>query len=125
MGGRLVIALVRHPPPHVAAGICYGSTDLGLADPASVASLAVRLRALPGTLWTSPLRRCRSVADAVGPNLVEARLRELDFGAWEGLAWSDIPRAALDAWAADPLKCGAAGRRARGGARDTCDRVLR
>ena len=26
---------------------------------------------------------------------------ELDFGAWEGLPWDDVPRAALDAWAAD------------------------
>ncbi len=26
---------------------------------------------------------------------------ELDFGAWEGQRWDDVPRAALDAWAAD------------------------
>ena len=30
------------------------------------------------------------------------RLMELDFGAWEGLPWDDVPREALDAWAADP-----------------------
>jgi alpha-ribazole phosphatase len=28
-------------------------------------------------------------------------LREMNFGAWEGLHWADIPRAELDAWAAD------------------------
>lgn len=28
---------------------------------------------------------------------------ELDFGAWEMRPWADIDRAALDAWAADPL----------------------
>ncbi len=28
----------------------------------------------------------------------------MDFGAWEGQAWSAIPRAEIDAWAADPLR---------------------
>lgn len=49
------------------------------------------------------------------PLRVEPNLQELAFGAWEGVAWSEVPRAALDAWAADPLgfappggECGAA-----------------
>jgi alpha-ribazole phosphatase len=29
---------------------------------------------------------------------VDARLAEMDFGAWEGLAWNAVPRAELDAW---------------------------
>ena len=33
----------------------------------------------------------------------DARLLELDFGTWEGMRWNDVPRAALDLWAADPL----------------------
>jgi alpha-ribazole phosphatase len=41
---------------------------------------------------------------------VEPRLQELNFGAWEGLAWDAIPREEIDAWAADPL-----GYRPRGG----------
>ena len=55
------------------------------------------------TVWTSPARRCRLVADAVGPHRADERLQELDFGSWEGLAWDDVPRASLDDWAADPL----------------------
>lgn len=31
----------------------------------------------------------------------DSRLAELDFGDWEGRCWDDVPRAALDAWAAD------------------------
>lgn len=28
---------------------------------------------------------------------------EMDFGLWEMQAWNDLPRTALDAWAADPM----------------------
>jgi alpha-ribazole phosphatase len=31
----------------------------------------------------------------------DERLLEMDFGSWEGRRWDDIPRADLDAWAAD------------------------
>ncbi len=98
-----MIVLMRHPPLAIAAGICYGRNDLDIADPADVARIAEQVRAVRGTVWTSPLRRCRTVADAIGTNHVDARLIEMDFGAWDGMAWDDIPRAALDAWAADPL----------------------
>ncbi len=30
-------------------------------------------------------------------------LLEIDFGTWEGRPWDDIPREALDRWAADPV----------------------
>ena len=94
-----MIALVRHPPVE-AAGRCYGRLDLPLRDP--VDALAAQLRQLAGIVWTSPSQRCRSVAAACGPHRLDARLAELDFGAWEGHSWDEVPRAALDAWAADP-----------------------
>jgi alpha-ribazole phosphatase len=98
-----VIALVRHPPVLIAPGICYGRHDLTIADPADIEHIVAQVRAIRGAVWTSPLRRCRVVADAIGANHVDARLIEMDFGDWDGVAWDDIPRAALDAWAADPL----------------------
>lgn len=96
--------LIRHPLPDVAPGTCYGRTDLGLAEDA--AAVAARLRAhLPAAapLYSSPLQRCRLLAQALhaAPRF-DARLMEMDFGAWEMQAWQDIDRAALDAWAADP-----------------------
>jgi alpha-ribazole phosphatase len=97
------VMLIRHPAVLVVApGTCYGRRDLPL-DPGAADDLA-RLRAVvagfAGTVRSSPARRCRAVAGAGA--IIDARLRELDFGAWEGVAWDAVPRAALDLWAADP-----------------------
>ena len=99
--------LVRHPAPDVTPGICYGRLDVDLS-PAGVAALEPMRAALAASgiarVVTSPARRCLRLACALTPApTVDERLQELDFGAWEGLAWDAVPRAALDQWAADPL----------------------
>ena len=103
--------LVRHARPLVAPGICYGSMDVE-ADADHTWECATQLaQQLPDDvqIWTSPQRRCRALCDALsalrpGLNVREdARLREMDFGCWEGVAWEDIRRAALDAWTRDFL----------------------
>lgn len=97
--------LIRHPPPQVAAGVCYGRTDLALAD--DVAAAAARIGPqLPShsPLFTSPLRRCRQLAEALHPApQSDERLQEMHFGDWEMTPWHLIQREALDGWAADPL----------------------
>lgn len=98
------VFLIRHPRPAVAADTCYGASDLDLAG--NALDCAARLRAmLPAhvPLYSSPLRRCRRLAEALhdAPNY-DARLREMDFGAWELRSWNEIPRAQIDAWAAAP-----------------------
>jgi alpha-ribazole phosphatase len=97
--------LIRHPTPQVAAGICYGRTDLELAE--DVAAAAARIGPqLPLRLpvFTSPLQRCRQLADALHPApRSDPRLQEMNFGAWEMRPWNQIQREALDGWAADPL----------------------
>jgi alpha-ribazole phosphatase len=97
--------LVRHPPPAVAAGTCYGRTDLPLAaDPAACAGALRALLPADAPLYSSPLLRCRRLAELLHPApVIDARLRELDFGEWEMQRWDAIDRAALDAWAGDPL----------------------
>jgi len=96
--------LVRHLPPLVAPGVCYGRTDLA-TDPAVQALALPALRAaLPANapLYSSPLQRCAVLAHALGgPVTFDARLAELDFGAWEMQPWDAIARADIDAWAAD------------------------
>jgi alpha-ribazole phosphatase len=106
------LVLIRHPAPAVEAGICYGRSDVPLAGDARASSdlLFARLATLgvppPKALWTSPLRRCSSVAAWLARRCrcvatADARLQEMDFGAWERMRWDAIDRAAIDAWAAD------------------------
>jgi alpha-ribazole phosphatase len=99
------IRLIRHPRPLVAPGVCYGRSDLPPAEDPT--TCAARLQPqLPTHLpvFTSPLRRCLALAQVLHPSpVVDHRLIEMDFGAWEMRAWDDIPRSELDAWSAAPL----------------------
>ena len=101
------VILVRHTRPRVAAGVCYGVTDLDVAPTFDDEAAAV-VATLPASdrLVSSPLRRCRRLAERIGAAqgivpVLDERLRELDFGTWEGVPWDAIPRTELDAWAAD------------------------
>jgi alpha-ribazole phosphatase len=98
------IVLVRHPPARVAPGICYGRLDLQLRD--GIGALAADPAFIGITrVWTSPARRCRELALAIsGEAISDPRLLELDFGAWEGRPWDEVPRVLLDEWAAAPLE---------------------
>lgn len=97
--------LIRHPPPEVAAGICYGRTDLALATDVGAVAMEIARRLPPGIpVFSSPLRRCRELAMALDPApRIDARLVEMDFGEWEMTPWEGIQRTALEGWAADPL----------------------
>lgn len=98
----MILHLIRHPPPSIAPGICYGRLDVSAEIPA--AAIAALRAQLPSGLpvYSSPLRRCLDLAHRLHPApVVDARLAEMDFGAWEGRSWDAIPRAELDAWAAD------------------------
>jgi len=105
------IVLIRHPEPLIAPGICYGRLDLAL-NPVGLEK-ASTIAANPSLndvtrIWTSPSQRCRIVADILGDTLqiapmVDPRLQEFDFGEWEKKPWDDVPRQALDRWAADPV----------------------
>jgi alpha-ribazole phosphatase len=100
--------LVRHPRPAVATGVCYGASDVAVADSELDAAVAaLRAAGLPGDLpvYASPLRRCAALARRLQPRRLhlDVRLAEMDFGAWELQRWDVIPRAAIDAWTADLL----------------------
>ena len=103
------LILVRHTRPLVEDNVCYGATDLDLAATfEDEAARVVERLPLVDRLVTSPLGRCRRLAERIGAArglvpVIDARLREMDFGAWEGVPWNAIAREELDAWAADFL----------------------
>lgn len=108
------LILLRHPPPDVAPGVCYGQTDLPVDATkfdATVAAMRQKLATLldgrrPLAIHCSPLQRARdaaqSIAESFGmPVTEDARLSEMHFGEWEMQAWNTIDRDQLDAWAND------------------------
>ncbi|MEO0913336.1 MAG: alpha-ribazole phosphatase family protein [Pseudomonadota bacterium] len=102
------LTLLRHTRPEIDEGICYGRSDLGLpaGAEAEMAAALDGLRDAPDAIVTSPAERCRQLAELAGQRFgLRVRqipdLWEMDFGRWEGIAWAEIPRAELDAWAAD------------------------
>ena len=101
------LVLIRHPQPEVAAGICYGRTDLALRGSANVTAqtLSAKLHT-PSYIACSPLLRCKALGLALAalhPLCVLAfddRLQEIDFGTWEMQPWDGIGKTAMDAWIA-------------------------
>jgi alpha-ribazole phosphatase len=108
----------RHPRARHADGRCIGRTDLAV-DPRRAKRLAHRIRhaarrhGLPRVAWVSPLTRARAVGGWLrrwGWRVeTDARLAELDFGAWDGRPWSEIPWSEVEAWRADLLHCAPGG----------------
>ncbi len=102
--------MARHPRPRIGARTCYGRTDVPLAEPAATGAAAIMAAAGEPIerIVSSPLSRALLVAQVVAaetgaPLHTDDRLIEMDFAGWENEPWSAIPRAEIDAWAADPL----------------------
>ncbi|MCL4234811.1 MAG: histidine phosphatase family protein [Deltaproteobacteria bacterium] len=100
MNGPDTIWLVRHGPIDVKYGVCVGSTDLPLATNenarARAEALAAHIRSA-SAVYTSNARRALQTAQPLAavidaPLETTPELRELDFGAWEMRAWSEIER---------------------------------
>lgn len=100
--------LVRHARPLVAAGVCYGATDIAADAQATLAAALDLAEVLPMgiAIRYSVLQRCEQLAlvlQGLRPDLsftADARLVEMNFGDWEGQRWDDIPRTELDGWTA-------------------------
>lgn len=102
------LVLIRHGETDFTAQKRYSGrgdvplSEVGWAQARAVAGRAAALG--PVAAITSPLSRCADTAGLIGvPVVVEPDLIECDFGAWEGMTFSDV-RAEygpeLDAWLA-------------------------
>lgn len=94
------LVIVTHGATDASEEICIGQQDVDLASSgfAAIQSLAATWSGPPPRfLCTSDLRRAQQSAQvfaaqfAIEP-LPDPRLRELDLGAWQGHAWSEIVR---------------------------------
>ncbi|WP_163323303.1 alpha-ribazole phosphatase [Draconibacterium mangrovi] len=90
------IYAIRHSSVNVKSGICYGQTDVDVAE--SFYDEQKRLlqeikQESFDAVFSSPLLRCRKLAESLFPNKkihFDPRLKELNFGDWEMLYWDEI-----------------------------------
>jgi alpha-ribazole phosphatase len=105
------IFLVRHTAPDILPGICYGATNVPVHDAEFARVMPLINAALPDTalVVTSPLTRCRRLADFLAETskgrevVIDGRLVERDLGRWTNKQWEDIPRDEARAFAANFL----------------------
>lgn len=100
------IYVVRHTTPDVPKDICYGQTDLGVKDSFFHEAEIIRqhLPARLSKVYSSPLRRCKQLAEHLFPEAdIEEHhdLKELNCGVWEMKAWDDIPKEEINPWMED------------------------
>lgn len=98
--------LLRHGAPE-REGLLLGRTDAAPTPEGIAACVAQAERLEVKAIVSSDLARCRLAAQAIAHRLalpvrIDRRWRELDFGAWDGLAPSQIDPAALAGFWQDP-----------------------
>lgn len=107
------VYLVRHTTPNVKSSICYGQTDVGLANSFDdeMKQLNTKLAHLEDPLvFSSPLQRCLNLAQKTVKHFnftslkTDERLLELNFGDWELKPWAEIPQGSLDEWSDEQVK---------------------
>ena len=97
------IYLIRHTKTDTPQGLCYGQSDVPLAD-----SFAVEAQRIRGKLSglsddclviSSPLSRCLRLAESLQKTLItDSRLQEVNFGRWENRSFDDIDPTQLKHW---------------------------
>lgn len=100
------IYLIRHTTPAVEKGICYGQTDLDVTDSfeEEVNNIRPWLPATVGKVYSSPLQRCRKLAESLFPQhplSLHNDLMELNCGRWEMQLWNGIPKTEMQPWLDD------------------------
>ncbi len=102
------ICFIRHPKTVVGYSICYGASDIDVADDVleeTAQKVITKLDGfVPNGCYSSPLVRCRKLAEKVFPNQniqFDDAIREVNFGNWEGLTWDKIPTELQKEWGND------------------------
>jgi alpha-ribazole phosphatase len=104
----MTIYLIRHTETNVSKSMIYGASDVGLSNNFGTELLNIKdklaLINLPNiVLISSPLSRCTQLATALSTHFsttfeTDNRLKEMNFGDWEGKKWADIEPETLNKW---------------------------
>ncbi len=90
------LILIRHTKTDAKEGVCYGHTNVRLAPSFAKEKKSIQKKLPHGgfdAIYSSPLSRCKKLAKDLFPNkeiIFDERLKELNFGDWEGFDWDDI-----------------------------------
>ncbi|RED18944.1 alpha-ribazole phosphatase [Flavobacterium cutihirudinis] len=102
------VYLIRHTETVCEKGICYGQSDVDIAEPFDVVFSEIVSQLPPEvTIFSSPLKRCVILAKHIQNNIKtisyqeDDRLKEMNFGDWELMKWNDIPSEQLNPWMED------------------------
>lgn len=102
-----MIYIIRHTKPHVKKGMCYGWTDLDVAE-SFIDELEVIKEKTPDfkdyQILSSPLQRCYKLAKALCPDSnieKDERIKEINFGDWEGRVWNNMESDLVKEWCCD------------------------
>ena len=103
---RPEVILIRHAEVKACyKPICYGQLDIPLSDEGYAASLKMAQelvgRIKPSVIFHSGLSRTKALADAIAARVIglipvveDRRLRERDYGEWQGKSWDQIHQTA-------------------------------
>lgn len=100
------VYLIRHTTPHIEKGTCYGQADLDITASFEEEAQCIRphLPAHIRTVYSSPLQRCRKLAEYLFPDkeiILDDQLKEINCGDWELKPWDAIEQDNLKKWMDD------------------------
>ncbi len=106
----MILWTLRHTKPYNPTDVCYGQSDFDVSPtfdaefPPAIEVLKKRCHAQ--SLYSSPLKRCKKLAEkaseALGlPIVAEDALREIHYGSWESIKLSAVPKEEMSAWKSD------------------------
>ena len=108
------LVLIRHTSVAVPRGVCYGQTDVALAESFQEEASVVKENLKRFTfdhVYSSPLSRCVKLARFCGYEnpIIDSRLIEMNFGEWEMKHYDEIKDPRLQKWFKDYINVAATG----------------
>jgi len=88
------ILLIRHSSVAHPRGFCYGDLDVDVSTNFETESNGLKAKLQnyhPHKVYSSPLQRCTKLTEVLFDDYTtDDRLKELNYGDWEGLTWDEI-----------------------------------